>query len=227
MAKSFFETIIASGGFAGENFDVAAGPANTGVIDVLLSVGNGVLTEDAPISMISTGALGATRDLSLVNIEQDGRIFFLSVRNSDITTNSLTVTATTEVNGSTATNPFTISVATDYIFVHETGGTWRAYQQKQSQGADSQVFRATFSAANWSGGTANQITILQTGAPAAGQIGPHALSIASSYAVMVFRDSDDELVDVGVVVATGTGNITLTKAGLGADFAGRVIVIGT
>jgi hypothetical protein len=225
MAKSFFETIIASGGFAGESFDVAAGPANTGVIDVLLSAGAGALTEDAPVSLVSTGALTAARVLTITAVEQAGRYFFLSVRNSDIATFSLTVTATTDINGGGAS--LVLNEARDYLFVHETGGTWRAYQQKLSQGADSQVFRATFAGAVWAAGTANQIEIIQTGAPGAGEIGPHGTAIASSYTVNVYRDSDDEQVDVGVIVDGGTGNITLTKSGLGADFAGRVMVVGT
>jgi len=223
MAKSFYETIICSGGFAGEVFDVAAGGANTDVIDVLLSVGDGILTENAPINMISTGALGAARDLDITGIEQDGRIFYLSARNSDITTNDLTVTATTDINGGGAT--LTISVATDYLFVHESGGTWRAYIQSQT--AASGIFRTTFAAAVWAAGTANRIDVIQTGAAGAGEVGPHGLAIASSYLVQVYRDSDDELVDVGIVADGGTGDITLSKTGLGADFAGRVIVAGT
>jgi len=98
MAKSFYEAIIASGGFAGEVFDVAAGAANTDIIDVLLSAGDGALTQNAPINLISTGALGATRDLDITAAEDDGRVFFLSVRNSDITTNDLPITATTDIN---------------------------------------------------------------------------------------------------------------------------------
>lgn len=227
MAKSFFETIIASGGFAGENFDVAAGPANTAVIDTLLGVGDGTLTEDAPVSMVSTGALNAPRTLDISGIENDGRFFFLSVRNSDITTNSLSVISTTDINGNGPTAGLVINEARDYLFVHESGGTWRAYQQKLSQGEDSQVFRATFAGADWTAGVANQIVIVQTGAAGAGEIGPHGLGIAGSYTVAVFRDSDDELVDVGVVVDDITGNVTLTKTGLGANFNGRVIIIGT
>jgi hypothetical protein len=227
MAKSFYETIIASGGFAGESFDVAAGPANTAVVDVLLSAGDGILTEDAPVSLVVTGALGAARELDLTNCEQDGRFFYLSVRASDITTNSLTLMVTTDINGMGPTSGLTISEAQDYLLVHESSGTWRAYQQKLTQGADSQVYRATFSAGDWAAGTANQITFVQTGAPGAGEVGPHSLGISSSYTVNVYRDSDDEAVDVGVIVDGGTGNVTLTKTGLGADFAGRVMIVGT
>lgn len=223
MAKEFYETIIASGGFAGEVFDVAAGPANTGVIDVLLSAGDGTLTQDAPINMISTGALGATRDLDITGIEDDGRVFFISVRNSDITTNDLTITATTDINGGGTT--LTVSEATDYLFVHETGGTWRAYVQSQS--VASGIFRDTFVAGDWTGGTAHEIDIIQTGAPGAGDIGPHGLAIASSYLVQVYADANDRQVRVGVEINGGTGDITLVKAPLAPNFAGRVIVGGT
>jgi len=130
MAKNFYETIIASGGFAGEYFDVAVGPANTGVIDTLLSVGDGALTIDAPINIISSGALGSARALDITGMEQDGRFFFLSVDNSDIGVNSLTVTATTDINGGGAS--LVVSTTTDYIFVHQTGGTWKAFTQFQT-----------------------------------------------------------------------------------------------
>jgi hypothetical protein len=226
MAKSFFETIIASGGFAGESFDLAAGPANTDVIDVLLSAGDGALQENAPLVMYSTGALGAARDLDITGLEgADGRVFYLSVRNSDIATFNLTITSSTDINGGGAT--LTVDTARDFIFFHETGGTWRAAHVKLSQASDAQIFRATFAGAIWGAGTANEVEIIQAGVAGAGEIGPHGLDIASSYLVQVFRDSDDELVDVGIVVNPGTGDITLKKAGLGAAFAGRVVILGT
>lgn len=225
MAKSFFETIIASGGFAGESFDVAVGPANLGVIDVLLDTGSGALTEDAPVSLVSSGALTASRVLTITAVEQAGRYFFLSVRNSDIAPGiTLTVTATTDINGGGTS--LVLSEARDYLFVHETSGTWRAYQQKLSQGADSQVYREAFVIADWSSAPANTIVFSQD-APGGNELGPTGLGISGSYTVAVYRDSDDELVDVGVVVDPGTGDVTLTKTGLGADFDGRVIIIGT
>lgn len=222
MAKSFYETIICSGGFAGEVFDVAAGAANTDIIDVLLSVGAGAITQNAPINMISTGALGAARALDITAAEDDGRVFFLSVRNSDIATFSLTVTPTTTINGSAT---LVVSAAADYLFVHETGGVWRAYVQNTS--AASNIFRGTFASALWAAGTANRINVVQTGAPGAGEIGPHGLAIASSYLVQVYRDSDDELVDTGIVVTPGSGDVELSKTGLGTAFDGRVIIAGT
>lgn len=226
MAKNFYEAIIASGGFAGEHFDIAVGPSNTGIIDILLSVGDGTLTEDAPISLISTGALGDTRQLDLSNLEQDGRIFLLSVRNTDIATNNLQVIGTTSVNGFGPTTGLVINEERNYWFIHETGGFWRAYEQRLSFGAASVVFRDTFNAADWRAGINNQITIIRTGAPGAGEIGPHNLADADSYVVQVYRDRDDEVVDTGVVVDSTTGNITITKTGLGAAFDGRVIIVG-
>lgn len=228
--KHFYEAIIAEGGFAGQVWDVTAGaggsfPDNLDIQDILLEVGNGALTGNAPINLISTGTLGAPRTLNITATEQNGRIFFLSIRNTDITTNNLTIVATTDINGGGAS--FVVSSPRDFIFVHETGGTWRAYEQKENLSNFARAFRATFLAGTWSAGTANRITIIRTGAPAAGQIGPHGLALASSYTVMVFRDSDNQLVDVGAVVDPVTGNITLSKTGLGANFAGRVIVVGT
>src|SRR5882672_4348123 len=121
--KTFYEAIIAQGGFAGQVFDVAQGPTNLDIISVLLSVGNGAITGNAPINMISTGVLGAARSLNITATEQNGRMFFLSVRNTDVTTNNLTVVATTDINGFGPN--FVISSQRDFLFVHETGGTWR------------------------------------------------------------------------------------------------------
>lgn len=228
MAKTFYEAIIAAGGYAGESFDIAAGPANTDVIDVLLSANGGTnasnLTENCPTSLFATGTLTADVTLDLTNAEADGRFIYLSIRTSDIATNTITLSPTTSINGAAS---LLINTQSDYILIHETGGVWRAYRQKTSLANEALIFRATFAGAVWSAGVNNQITIVQTGAPGAGQIGPHGLAIAASYVVQVFRDSDDEMVDVGVVVDDSTGNITLTKAGLGAAFAGRVVVIGS
>ncbi|MHA2063654.1 MAG: hypothetical protein ACXABY_04640 [Candidatus Thorarchaeota archaeon] len=239
MAKSFYEAIIAHGGFAGQAYDIAAGGTETqtgDVIDVLLGDSGGtnasLLQENAPINLISTGALGGARELDITNIEDSGRMFFLSVRNSDISgVNTLTITATTDINGGGAS--LVLSSATEILFVHEgaegaTAGNWRAYEQTL-QGATSniaRIFRDTFAAVDWDAGASNnQIEIPQTGAAGAGQIGPHGLMVATSYVVQVYRDSDDEQVDVGLEVTAG-GLITMTKAGLGPDFAGRVVVVG-
>jgi len=137
MAKSFYETIIASGGFAGEHFDIAQGLANVDIIDTLLNAGDGTLQINTPIAICSTGVLGAARVLNLNNIEQDGRIVFVSIRNSDIIINNLTITATTDING---VGPnLVINDARDYIFVHTTGGSWRAYLQDTASASESTV----------------------------------------------------------------------------------------
>lgn len=137
--KSFYEAIIASGGFAGEVFDVAQGPANLDIINTLLSVGNGTLTGNAPVNLISTGALGAPRSLFITSIEQNGRWFFLSARNTDLTTNPLTVIASTDINSGGPS--LIINTPTDYIFIHESAGIWRAYIQSFTAG-DSEEFIA-------------------------------------------------------------------------------------
>ena len=233
MAKSFFEAVLARGGFAGESFDIAAGPADAEIIDVLLSVGDGGLTVDAPLMLTSTGALGAARELDISALEVDesgaalgGRFFFLSVQNSDITTNDITIQAGVGVNGSTTTNPFVISEASDWLFVHTSGGVWRAYRQSTTVAQAAMIFRADFAAADWAAGTTNRITIVQAGAPGAGEIGPHGMAIASSYAVQVYRDANDRLVNLGVEVDPVTGDIDLIKAPAAPAEDGRVIVIG-
>ena len=228
MAKSFYETIIASGGLAGEHYDVAIGPVLDGVLEVsALSAGDGSLGIDCPISVISTGALGAARELDISACEQDGRIILLSVRNSDITTNNLTLQATGSINGTGPTTGFVISAEKNYWLIHESLGEWRAYEQRLSVGAAATVFRATFASTKWNeGATNNQIVVVRTGASGLGEIGPHNLMNADSYVVQVYRDSDDELVDVGLIVDSTTGDITMTKTGLGQNFAGRIIVVG-
>lgn len=228
--KTFYEAIIAQGGFAGQVFDVAQGPTNLDIISVLLSVGNGAITGNAPINMISTGALGGARSLNITATQQNGRMFFLSVRNTDITTNNLTVVATTDINGFGPN--FVISSKRDFLFVHESGGTWRAYEQKLDESTTVAIFRTSFAASVWTAGVANRIRIKQTGAPGAGEIGPHNLAIASTYLVQVYRDDggtepESELVDLGTRVDSTNGDIVLTKTGLATAFDGHVIVSGT
>lgn len=126
--KTFYEAILAHGGFAGDVFDIAAGPVNLDIIDVLLSIGDGTPTQNIPLNIISTGSLNGYRTLSLSGVEQNGRMFFLSLRNTDLADDQfyITITATTDINGQGPN--FIVNKHRDYIFVHETNGTWRVYK---------------------------------------------------------------------------------------------------
>lgn len=65
--------------------------------------------------------------------------------------------------------------------------------------------------------------------PIAGQIGPHTVAAGTSYLVQVYEDMGAnllELVDIEVEVNTLTALVTLRKAPLAPDFAGRVIMEG-
>jgi hypothetical protein len=231
---------MAMGGISGESFDIAQGPAETGIIDVLLSVGHGALTEDAPLVLVSTGALGGARNLDLKGAESEsaakgsmalkGRMFYLSVQNSDIATNNITVKTTTAggtINGAAS---FVVSSAGDYLLHHVAAGVWRINVLPRPTEAHASIARVTFAAADWdAGATKNSITILQTGAPAAGQVGPHALTVSGSYVVEVINTdlTPDEKVDVEVQYDSVTGNVTLKKAPKAADFAGVAVIIGS
>lgn len=236
MAQINYSHVFAGAGFSGETFDIAAGPADTGIIDVLLSVGDGALTADAPHVLVSTGALGAAVALDISAMEAEsvaqgglalnGRFFYLSVQNSDISTNNLTVTGSTSINGSAS---LVISSTGDYIFHHTSGGVWRANVLPLPAEKLATIARIPFLATDWDAGAIkNTIVALQTGAPAAGQVGPHSLTVASSYVVQVINTdlTPDELVDVEVQFAAN-GNITLKKAPKAADFAGVIVIVGS
>ena len=89
------------------------------------------------------------------------------------------------------------------------------------------TFRSSFTIADWAAGTDNEITIVRTGVSGVGEIGPHNLPLDDIYLIQVIRDLTDEIVDVGIEVNPTTGDVTLTKTGLGADFDGRVIVVAS
>lgn len=240
MAIVQYASMLLAGGISGESFDIAQGPADTGIIDVLLSVGDGVLTEDAPLVLVSTGALGGARILDLKGSESEsaakgsmalkGRMFYLSVQNSDIATNNITIKTTTVGGTINGAADLVVSTAGDYMLHHVAAGVWRVNLLPRPAEAHASIARVTFSAADWdAGATKNSITILQTGAPAAGQVGPHSVKISGSYVVDVINTdmTPDEKVEVETQFDAATGNITLKKAPKAADFAGVAVIIGS
>jgi len=232
MAKLMYEHVFAAGGFSGESFDIAVGPANTGLIDVLLSAGDGALTDNAPHALVSTGALTAARALDISGMETEGaggggqalngRFFYLSVQNTDIETNPITISSSTSING---VGTLVIDNVGDYLFTHLSGGVWRANFLPSTVPDTASMVRVTFAAADWVG---NAITILRTGTPGAGQVGPHDLAAYNSYLVQIINtdQTPDEMVDVELQFA-GSGNITMRKAPRAAAFAGIAVISGT
>jgi hypothetical protein len=87
------------------------------------------------------------------------------------------------------------------------------------------TFRTTFTSSDWTSGTPHEITILTSGVPGAGEIGPHLLPVEDIYVVQVAIDSTDEIVDVSTEFNTITGDIILRKAPVSPNFDGRVIII--
>jgi hypothetical protein len=243
MAKLNYEHVYAGAGFSGETFDVCQGPADTGIIDVLLSAGNGALTEDAPHVLISTGAVGAAADLDLKKMEFEsagkggaalnGRFFFLSVQNSDIDTNPITIKTSTvggTINGTAGATGITIDTTGDYLFHHQSAGKWRMNVLPTPAEALATIARVDFINTDWdAGATKNQIVIKQTGGGGGGEAAlPHGLTIASSYVVQILNttQSPAEQVDVEIAFAAN-GDITLKKAPKGGDFSGTAIIVGS
>lgn len=232
MSSINYTHIFAAGGFSGESFDVAAGPANADLIDVLLSVGDGALSDQAPHVLVSTGALGAPRTLDITNMETEsgagggqalnGRFFYLSVLNTDIVTNSITVVAGTSING---LGSLVIDFEGDYLFHHISGGVWRVNVLPRTVPDAASLVRIPFVTGDWA---SNALTVIATGTPGAGEVGPHDLAAYNSYLVQVINtdQTPDEMVDVEIQFA-GTGNITLRKAPRAPDFAGIVVISGT
>lgn len=215
----------------------ADGSADTALIDVLLKTGNGALTTDAPLVLVSTGALGAARtlDISALEVEDTaqgaqalrGRIFIFGVLNSDISqTNSITLSATTSINGAPT---FAITSQGDYMFAHVANGVWRCTVLPRPADNLASVVRIPFTAADWSAGTINQITIPATGALSPGQVGPHGLAAYGSYLVQVINTdlTPDEMVDVETQFNAVTGAITLLKAQKAKPFNGVCVIAGS
>jgi len=232
MAFLTYSHLMASGGFSGESFDIAAGPANTGIIDTLLSAGDGALTDEAPHVLVSTGALGAARALDISGMETEsgagggaalrGRFFYLSILNTDITTNNITVAAGSTING---LGSLVIDFEGDYLFHHISGGDWRVNVLPRTTPDTASLVRIPFVSGDW---TSNAITVLATGTPGAGQVGPHGLAAYNSYLVQVINtdQTPDEMVSVELQFAA-SGDITLRKAPRAAAFAGVVVISGT
>jgi len=235
MAKLNYEHVFSSAGFSGEQFDIAAGPADALIIDGLLSVGDGLLTEDAPHVLVSTGALGGARVLDLTGLEAesaakggqalDGRFFYLSVQNTDILTNSITVSGGATINGDAT---FVIAIEGDYLFHHVTGGVWRVNLLPRPSENIATLARVPFASADWDAGVVNMIKVIQTGTPGAGEVGPHLITVAGTYVVQVINTdlTPNELVDVEIQYAAN-GDVTLRKAQKAPDFNGVAVLIGT
>jgi len=212
------------------------GSIDTGIIDVLLGVGNAVLTTDAPLVLHSTGALGAARtlDISALEIENvaqggeplNGRFFYLSIQNSDISsTNKITISSSSTINGFA---DLEITSTGDYMFFHESAGAWRVNILPRPEEALATLTRIPFTADMWADGIKNEITILQTGTPSAGQAGPHYLTKADTYVVQIVNTDLDpvEVVDLEVQFDSSTGNITLVKAQRAKAFNGIATIVG-
>jgi len=235
MAQVNYTHVFSSAGFSGEQFDIAAGPADALIINGLLSVGNGLLTEDAPHVLISTGALGGARILDISGLESesvakggqalDGRFFYLSIQNTDILSNSITVSGGATINGSAT---FVISTEGDYLFHHVTGGVWRVNLLPRPSEKIATLARVPFAAADWALGIVNAVKVIQTGSPGTGEVGPHLITVAGTYVVQVINTdlTPNELVDVEIQYAAN-GDVTLRKAQKAPAFNGVAVLIGT
>jgi len=121
-----FESILVSGGISGEAYDINQGPLQTDIISDLLQDGSptspSFLQENTPIHLISTGDLTGPRELDISGAETNGRLFFLSIRNSDIDVYSLTIVSSDVINDNSELEIF---FPGDYVFVHVSNGIWR------------------------------------------------------------------------------------------------------
>ena len=128
MRRESFTTIISNGGFAGQSFNINLGPAQSDVIDVLLSASGGtnasMLQENAPVSLISTGSLNNPKEVDLSLVEDNGRLFFVSVQNDDLNTNSLTFISSTSSGNINGESELVVTYPGDYVFAYTVNG-WR------------------------------------------------------------------------------------------------------
>lgn len=190
------------------------------------------LTEDTPQVLISTGALGSPSLLDLSGAEAEvagnggvalkGRIIYLSIRNTDILTNSIQIVSSATINGLAS---FKIATEGDYILVHEQSGAWRLNILPRPAENAAVMKRVDFLTTDW---TNNKITCIQTGLAGPGQIGPHEITAAASYVVQIVNTTlaPDEQVGLQVQFATN-GDITIGKAAKAPTFDGTLLIIGT
>ena len=84
-----------------------------------------------------------------------------------------------------------------------------------------------FTVADWlAGSSVNEIVVIPSGTPGAGEVGPHTQPIGRAYGMSVFKD-DLPLtigVDIELKISLATGEITLIKAPLADPFDGRIII---
>jgi len=282
MAYQIYEHVASAAGFSGESFDIAAGPANTDLINVLLGAGplaasalvagttyritslgdtdftligaasntvgvqftatgagtgtgtaaeDSVLTSDAPLVLLSTGPLTSPTYLDISALEAEpvgdggqalnGRFFFLSVQNTDAV-NKLTVIASGTINGN---SELVANTPGDYLFWHISGGDWIANILPKVSEGTATFKRVNFADSDW---TNNEITIIQSGAPGAGEVGPHNLTAYPSYVVQIVNTdlTPDEIVTVETSFSA-SGDITLKKAGKAPAFSGTAVIVGS
>lgn len=211
------------------------GSADVAIQDVLLKDGSGALTADAPLVLYSTGAFGGARQLDISALEKEsalqggedlrGRFFMLSIENTDIATNNLTIVATGNVNNAAS---MVISSMGEYMFYFLGDLGWHAVIMPTPADALATIKRVSFADFKWDeGATKDTIKVLQTGAPGNGEVGPHGLTAASTYSVEVWNMdlAYPEIVDIEVQ-CDASGNITLKKAAKAKDFNGVVVIIG-
>lgn len=192
------------------------------------------VTEDLPLSIKSTGALGAPAIIDLSGAEAEiagnggvalkGRMHYLSVRNTDILSNFITLVASSTINGSAT--PYTIKTEGDYILMHEESGAWRLNVLPRPAENLAVMARVDFVSADWS--AANKIKCIQTGVPGLNEIGPHDITVNASYIVQIVNTdlAPDEQVGLQVQFAAN-GDITIGKAAKAPAFAGTLLIVGT
>jgi len=232
--------LFSAAGLAGNSFDIANGTPNTLIIDVLLSAGNGILTEDAPMVMFSTGAITASRTLDITALEDEsavrggaellGRMFMLSVQNSDISpTVTITLNSSNNINGAAT---MVISGLGDYLFQYLGSGDWIASILPKPSEKHATLNALSFASTVWNAHATikHSILVSQASGAAAGRIGPHGIKAATSYLIQVYNTdiTPYEQVDAQVFVDNaGSGDITLKKAAGAPNFNGIVIISGS